>query len=250
MLLIPAIDIKEGRCVRLRQGDLEKNITVYNDDVVEQAIEWADLGAERIHIVDLDGAKLGKPVNAPLIREILQEMDPGVDIELGGGIRTLNQIEHYVDAGVRYVVIGTAAVKSPGFLHEACSAFPGQIIVALDAKDGVVATDGWVRSTGHDVVDLARRFQDYGVEAFLYTDIARDGMLAGVNVESTAALARAVNVPVIASGGMHTLEDVSALLTVESDGVMGAVLGRSLYEGTIDFEAALALLAQNQNRKF
>lgn len=242
MLLIPAIDIKDGRCVRLKQGDLEKNITVYNEDPVDQAGAWAELGAERIHLVDLDGAKTGKPVNAPLIREMIEEIDGAADIEIGGGIRSLEQIEKYLDAGARYIVIGTAAVKNPGFLHDACDNFPGSIVVAMDAKDGIVATDGWVKSTGINVVDLARKFEDYGVEAFLYTDIARDGMLSGVNVQATAALARAVSVPVIASGGMHTLEDVSALMKVESDGVMGAVLGRSLYEGTIDFAEALELV--------
>lgn len=242
MLLIPAIDLQKGRCVRLRQGDLENNVTVYNEDAVDQACQWADLGAERIHIVDLDGARTGRPSNAPLIREMIEEIGEDADIEVGGGIRTLEQIEAYLDVGVRYVVIGTAAVKTPGFLKEACSVFADNIIVALDAKNGIVATDGWVKSTGHDAVDLAKRFQDYGVSAFLYTDISRDGMLSGVNVEATAALARAVQVPVIASGGMHTLEDVKALLKVEDDGVMGAVLGRSLYEGTIDFAQAQKLV--------
>ena len=232
MLLIPAIDLQKGRCVRLRQGDLENNITVYNEDAVDQACQWADLGAERIHIVDLDGAKTGKPVNAPLIREMIEEIGEDAEIEVGGGIRTLDQIEAYLDAGVRYAVIGTAAVKTPGFLKEACAVFTDSIIVALDAKDGIVATDGWVKSTGHDVIDLAQRFEDYGVSA----------LLSGVNVDATAALARAVSVPVIASGGMHTLDDVRALLQVEKDGVMGAVLGRSLYEGTIDFAEAQKLV--------
>ena len=242
MLLIPAIDLQQGRCVRLRQGDLEKNVTVYNEDAVDQACQWADLGAQRIHIVDLDGAKTGKPVNASLIGEMIEEIGGDADIEVGGGIRSLEQIEVYLDAGVRYVVIGTAAVKTPGFLKEACSVVADHIITALDAKDGIVATDGWVKSTGHDAVDLAKRFEDYGVSAFLYTDISRDGMLSGVNVEATAALARAVSVPVIASGGMHTLEDVRTLMAVEADGVMGAVLGRSLYEGTIDFAEAQKLV--------
>lgn len=246
MLLIPAIDLQKGRCVRLRQGDLENNVTVYNEDAVDQACRWADLGAQRIHIVDLDGAKTGKPVNAPLIRDMIEEIGGDADIEVGGGIRTLSQIEAYLDAGVRYAVIGTAAVKTPGFLKEACAVFADHIIVALDAKDGIVATDGWVKSTGHEAVDLAKRFEDYGVSAFLYTDISRDGMLSGVNVEETAALARAVNVPVIASGGMHTLEDVKVLMAVESDGVMGAVLGRSLYEGTIDFAQAQQLVGADQ----
>ena len=242
MLLIPAIDLMAGRCVRLRQGDLENNITVYNENAVDQACQWAKLGAERIHIVDLDGAKTGEPINAAVIREMIEEIGSAAEIELGGGIRSLAQIEAYVDVGVKHVVVGTAAVKDPDFLAQACKAFPGQIVVALDAKEGIVASHGWVQSTGIRATDMACRFRDFGVSAFLYTDIARDGMLSGVNVEATAELARAVGLPVIASGGMHTLEDVRQLLKVESDGVMGAVLGRSLYEGTIDFAEAQALV--------
>ena len=244
MLLLPAIDIKNGRCVRLKQGDLEKNITVYNEDPVDQAAQWARLGARRIHLVDLDGAAAGKPVNAALIREMIAEIGSEKEIELGGGIRSLAQIEAYLEAGVTYAVVGTAAVKNPAFLEEACRAFPGRIICAVDAKGGFVATDGWVNTTSFEVKALARRFEDYGVAAFLYTDIARDGMLTGVNVEATAELARAVSVPVLASGGMHTLDDVRALLAVEKDGVAGAVLGRSLYEGTIKFDEALALVEE------
>ncbi len=244
MLLLPAIDIKNGRCVRLKQGDLEKNITVYNEDPVDQAAQWARLGAERIHLVDLDGAATGEPVNAALIREMIAEIGPGKEIELGGGIRSLGQIETYLEAGVTYAVVGTAAVKNPAFLVDACRAFPGRIICAVDAKNGMVATDGWVNTTEFEVKALARRFEDFGVAAFLYTDIARDGMLSGVNVEATAELARAVSVPVIASGGMHVLDDVRALLAVEKDGVAGAVLGRSLYEGTIKFDEALALVEE------
>ncbi len=244
MLLLPAIDIKNGRCVRLKQGDLEKNITVYNEDPVDQAAQWAKLGAERIHLVDLDGAATGEPVNAALIREMIAEIGPGKEIELGGGIRSLGQIETYLEAGVTYAVVGTAAVKNPAFLADACRAFPGRIICAVDAKNGMVATDGWVNTTEFEVKALARRFEDFGVAAFLYTDIARDGMLSGVNVEATAELARAVSVPVIASGGMHVLDDVRALLAVEKDGVAGAVLGRSLYEGTIKFDEAIALVEE------
>ncbi len=244
MLLLPAIDIKNGRCVRLKQGDLEKNITVYNEDPVDQAAQWAKLGAQRIHLVDLDGAATGEPVNAALIREMIAEIGAGKEIELGGGIRSLGQIEAYLDAGVTYAVVGTAAVKNPAFLAEACRAFPGRIICAVDAKNGMVATDGWVNTTEFEVKALAHRFEDFGVAAFLYTDIARDGMLSGVNVEATAELARAVSVPVLASGGMHTLDDVRALLAVEKDGVAGAVLGRSLYEGTIKFDEALALVEE------
>ena len=242
MLLIPAIDIKNGRCVRLRQGDLENNITVYSDDPVAVARQWADLGAERLHIVDLDGAATGRPVNAALIRDMVNEVSGDMEVELGGGLRSLEQVERYVDAGVSYAVIGTAALKRPGFLHEACSNFGGQIIVALDARDGLVATDGWQNTTSVKAVDIARKFEGYGFEAFLYTDIARDGMLTGCNVEATAELARAVNVPVIASGGVRDIEDIRKLLEVEADGVYGAILGRSLYEGTLRFEDALDLV--------
>ena len=246
MLLIPAIDIKNGRCVRLRQGDLENNITVYSDDPVAVARQWADLGAERLHIVDLDGAATGRPVNAALIRDMVNEVSGEMEVELGGGLRSLEQVERYIDAGVSYAVIGTAALKRPGFLHEACSNFGGQIIVALDARDGLVATDGWQNTTAIKAVDIARKFESYGVEAFLYTDIARDGMLTGCNVEATAELASAVSVPVIASGGVRDIEDIRRILAVEKDGVCGAILGRSLYEGTLRFEDALALVEAAQ----
>ena len=246
MLLIPAIDIKNGRCVRLRQGDLENNITVYSDDPVAVARQWADLGAERLHIVALDGAATGRPVNAALIRDMVNEVSGEMEVELGGGLRSLEQVERYIDAGVSYAVIGTAALKRPGFLHEACSNFGGQIIVALDARDGLVATDGWQNTTAIKAVDIARKFESYGVEAFLYTDIARDGMLTGCNVEATAELARAVSVPVIASGGVRDIEDIRRILAVEKDGVCGAILGRSLYEGTLRFEDALALVEAAQ----
>lgn len=242
MLLIPAIDIKDGRCVRLRQGDLHNNVTVYSEDPVAIARQWADMGAERLHIVDLDGAQSGKPTNVALIRAMVEEVRDEMQIELGGGIRTLEQLETFIDAGVDYAVIGTAAIKRPGFLHDACSNFGGQIIVALDAKDGKVATDGWQAVSSNHVIDLAKKFEGYGIEAFLYTDIARDGMLSGCNVEATEALARAVNVPVIASGGVRDLDDIRRLLQVEDSGVMGAILGRSLYEGTLNFEEALALV--------
>ena len=239
MLLIPAIDIKNGQCVRLQQGDLKNNITVYSSDPVAIARQWADQGAESLHIVDLDGAATGKPVNAALIREIVEEVRDEMDIELGGGLRSLEQLERYIDAGIDYAVIG------PGFLHDACSNFGGQIIVALDGKDGKVATDGWQSVTGNSVIDLAKKFEDYGVEAFLYTDIARDGMLTGCNIEATVALAEAVSVPVIASGGIRDINDIKRLLEVESSGIMGAILGRSLYEGTLDFKEALALVEEN-----
>jgi len=238
MLLIPAIDIKDGRCVRLRQGDME-TATVFSEDPVAMARHWVDLGARRLHVVDLNGARSGKPVNEPVIRRIVDQVGAEVPVQLGGGLRDLDTIERYIDGGVGFVVIGTAAVKNPGFLHDACSAFGGHVIVALDARDGKVATDGWSKLTGHDVVDLAVKFEDYGVEAILYTDIGRDGMLAGVNLDATVALARAVKIPVIASGGVATMEDIERLCSVQAEGVEAAVLGRSLYEGTLDFRAAL-----------
>jgi phosphoribosylformimino-5-aminoimidazole carboxamide ribotide isomerase len=238
MLLIPAIDIKDGRCVRLRQGDM-KSATVFSENPVAMARHWVDLGARRLHVVDLNGARSGRPVNEAVIRRIVEEVGAEVPVQLGGGLRDLDTIERYIDGGVGFVVIGTAAVKSPGFLHDACSAFGGHVIVALDARDGKVATDGWSKLTGHDVVDLAVKFEDYGVEAILYTDIGRDGMLSGLNLEATVALARAVKIPVIASGGVATMEDIERLCSVQSEGIEAAVLGRSLYEGTLDFRAAL-----------
>ncbi len=238
MLLIPAIDLKDGKCVRLRQGDMD-DATVFSDDPVEVAERWADLGAKRLHLVDLNGAIAGKPRNETVIREILNAMGGDVPVQIGGGIRDLDTIERYLDAGITYVIIGTAAVKSPGFLQDACTAFPGQIIVGLDAKDGHVATDGWSKLTKHSVTDLAKKFEDYGCEAIIYTDIGRDGMLTGVNVEATVALARHVRIPVIASGGITDMRDVDALCAVQEDGVEGAILGRSIYEGTLDFQAAV-----------
>jgi phosphoribosylformimino-5-aminoimidazole carboxamide ribotide isomerase len=239
MLLIPAIDIKDGQCVRLRQGDME-TATVFSDDPVQMARHWVDQGARRLHIVDLNGARSGKPVNEPVVRRILRAVGDQVPVQLGGGLRDLDIIERYIDDGISFVVIGTAAVKNPGFLQDACSAFGGHVIVALDAKGGKVATDGWSKLTGHDVVDLAKKFEDYGVDAVLYTDIGRDGMLGGVNVEATVALARAVKIPIIASGGVGTIDDIDRLCKVEGDGVEAVVLGRSLYEGTLDFKDAQA----------
>jgi len=239
MLLIPAIDLKDGRCVRLRQGDMDR-ATVFSDDPAATARQWVDLGARRLHLVDLNGAFAGKPRNEAAIRAILAEVGHEVPVQIGGGIRDLDTIERYLDGGIAYVIIGTAAVKNPGFLHDACGAFPGQVIVGLDAKDGKVATDGWSKLTGHDVLDLARKFQGYGVEAVIYTDIGRDGMLTGVNVEATVRLARGLDVPVIASGGVAALTDVDALCAVEHEGIDAAIVGRAIYEGTLDFTAAQA----------
>jgi len=238
MLLIPAIDLKDGRCVRLKQGNLADE-SVVSEDPEAVARHWLGLGAERIHLVDLDGAVAGKPQNAAIIRAIVEAVGAEVPVQLGGGIRSLETIERYLDSGVSYVIIGTAAVKSPGFLHDACNAFPGQVIVGLDARDGKVATDGWSKLTRHDVIDLARKFEGYGIEGIIYTDIGRDGMLTGVNIEATVKLAKAVSVPVYASGGVTNLDDIDKLLAVESEGIDGVILGRSLYEGTLDFTAAL-----------
>ncbi len=239
MLLIPAIDLKDGKCVRLRQGDMQ-DVTVFSEDPVEMARHWVASGARRLHVVDLNGARSGHPGNESVIKKIVKAVGEQIPVQLGGGIRDLDTIERYIDDGVSFVVIGTAAVKNPGYLHDACTAFAGHVIVALDAKGGKVATDGWSKMTGHDVVDLGRKFEDYGVEAILYTDIGRDGMLTGVNIEATVELARAVKIPVIASGGVADMRDIDALCAVQADGVEAAILGRSLYEGTLDFKAALA----------
>lgn len=243
MLIIPAIDLKDGHCVRLKQGSMQ-DATVFSEDPGAMARHWINQGCKRLHLVDLNGAFAGKPVNESAIKAIVDEVGTDIPIQLGGGIRDLETIERYLDDGVSYVIIGTAAVKNPGFLHEACYAFPGQVIVGLDAKDGKVAVDGWSKLTGHDVIDLAKKFEDYGVEAVVYTDIGRDGMLTGVNIEATVNLAQALLIPVIASGGITDLEDVKRLCAVEDEGIMGAITGRAIYEGTLDFAAAQALAEQ------
>lgn len=240
MLIIPAIDIKDGHCVRLKQGMMQ-DATVFSEAPADMAKHWLEQGAERLHLVDLNGAFAGKPVNEKAIKAIVDEVAGRMPIQLGGGIRDLDTIERYLDDGIDFVIIGTAAVKNPGFLHEACDAFPGQIIVGLDAKDGKVAVDGWSKLTGHDVIDLAKKFEDYGVEAVVYTDIGRDGMLTGVNIEATVTLAQSLRIPVIASGGITDLEDVRRLCAVEHEGIMGAITGRAIYEGTLDFAAACKL---------
>ncbi|HLR77660.1 MAG TPA: 1-(5-phosphoribosyl)-5-[(5-phosphoribosylamino)methylideneamino]imidazole-4-carboxamide isomerase [Burkholderiaceae bacterium] len=240
MLLIPAIDLQDGHCVRLRQGDLGDS-TVFSDDPGAMALQWLDQGARRLHLVDLNGAVAGKPRNGAAIRAIVDSIDGEIPIQIGGGIRDLDTIEYYLDNGISYVIIGTAAVKDPGFLRDACTAFSGHIIVGLDARDGKVATDGWSKLSRHDVLDLARKFEDYGCEAIIYTDIARDGMLSGVNIDATVRLARHVDIPIIASGGVTNLDDIRGLCAVADEGIEGAILGRSLYEGTLDFAEAQEL---------
>ena len=242
MLIIPAIDLKDGTCVRLEQGRMD-SATVFSKQPGKTAAQWTERGARRLHVVDLNGAVAGKPRNEGAIKEIIAAVDSDVPVQVGGGIRDLDTIERYLDDGVSFIVIGTAAVKNPGFLHEACDAFPGHIIVGLDAKDGKVATDGWSKLTGHDVVDLAKRFQDYGVEAVIYTDIGRDGMMTGVNIDATVRLAKALSVPVIASGGLASLDDIKRLCEVENEGITGCIAGRAVYEGKLDFAAALKVAA-------
>ncbi|MFG6458875.1 1-(5-phosphoribosyl)-5-[(5-phosphoribosylamino)methylideneamino]imidazole-4-carboxamide isomerase [Roseateles sp. BYS96W] len=239
MLLIPAIDLKDGRCVRLKQGDMNDS-TTFGEDPAAMARRWVDAGARRLHLVDLNGAFAGKPVNEAAIKAIIKEVGDEIPIQLGGGIRDLDTIERYLDDGLSYVIIGTAAVKNPGFLKDACSAFGGHIIVGLDAKDGKVATDGWSKLTGHEVIDMGQKFQDYGVEGIIYTDIGRDGMLTGINIDATVKLAQALTIPVIASGGLSNIADIERLCAVYEDGVEGVICGRSIYTGDLDFAAGQA----------
>lgn len=237
MLLIPAIDLKDGQCVRLKQGDMDQ-ATIFSEDPAAMARKWVDLGARRLHLVDLNGAFAGKPKNLEAIEAILKEVGDEIPVQLGGGIRSLETIEKYLDTGLSYVIIGTAAVKDPGFLQDACTAFAGSIIVGLDAKDGKVATDGWSKLTGHEVIDLAQKFEDYGVESIVYTDIGRDGMLQGINIEATVKLAQTVGISVIASGGLSNLNDIGQLCEVEGEGIEGVICGRAIYSGDLDFLVA------------
>ncbi|MES2938410.1 MAG: 1-(5-phosphoribosyl)-5-[(5-phosphoribosylamino)methylideneamino]imidazole-4-carboxamide isomerase [Pseudomonadota bacterium] len=237
MLLIPAIDLKDGHCVRLKQGDMDQ-ATIFSEDPAAMARNWLARGARRLHLVDLNGAFAGKPQNMTAIKTILRAVGDDIPVQLGGGIRDLDTIEKYIDAGLRYVIIGTAAVKNPGFLKDACTAFGGHVIVGLDAKDGKVATDGWSKLTGHEVVDLARKFEDYGVDAIVYTDIGRDGMLTGINIEATVKLAQSLSIPVIASGGLSNMADIEKLCAVEDEGIEGVICGRAIYSGDLDFVKA------------
>ncbi len=239
MLVIPAIDIKDGKCVRLRRGDMD-DATVFAVDPVAAADRWVAAGARRLHVVDLDGATTGKPISADIIAQIC-EKHPNVPLQVGGGIRDEDTIERYIESGVRYVILGTKAVNEPHFVSDLCAEFAGHIIVGLDVKEGRLAVDGWSKLSGHDLIDLAQHFENDGVEAIIYTDVQRDGMLSGVNVETTVALAEAVRIPVIAAGGVHDLEDVRRLCAVADSGITGAITGRAIYAGTLDFAAAQAL---------
>ena len=239
MLIIPAIDLKNGTCVRLRQGRME-DATVYSDDPVATATRWVDAGAQRLHVVDLDGAFAGKPENKEAVVGILAK-HPELPVQLGGGVRDIATIDAYLELGLRWVIIGTQAVKEPEFVTEACRQFPDQIIVGVDAKDGWVATEGWAEASTASAVEVVKRFADVGVSSIVYTDIGRDGMLSGVNIEATASLARETGCSVIASGGLKGLSDVTELLAVEADGVIGAITGRAIYEGTLDLSEAIGL---------
>lgn len=239
MILIPAIDLKDGKCVRLRQGRMEDD-TVFSDDPVAMAGHWVERGARRLHLVDLNGAFAGKPVHGEVVKEIARNF-PDLPIQIGGGIRTPEIIESYLEAGVQWLIIGTKAVEEPSFVKEMCDRFPGHIIVGLDARDGKVATDGWAVTTDVDVTELAKQFEQDGVQSIVYTDISRDGMMQGVNAEATAALAQAVSIPIIASGGITNLDDIDALCKVAHQGIEGAITGRAIYENTLDFAAGQAL---------
>ncbi len=243
MILIPAIDLKEGHCVRLRQGNMDES-TVFSDDPVAMAGKWASQGCTRLHLVDLDGAFEGEPVNADVIEEICTSF-PDLPIQIGGGIRNIETVESYLEAGVSYVIIGTMAVKRPEFITQLCAEFPGNVIVGIDAKDGLVAVHGWAEDSDHTAQDLALRFEDQGVAAIVYTDISRDGMMEGVNVEATKQLAEAISVPVIASGGVTDLECILQLNEVKDSGIEGVIIGRALYERTISLPEAQSYIDQH-----
>jgi len=239
MLLIPAIDIKDGKCVRLRQGRMDDE-TIYADNPLDMAKRWVEAGARRLHLVDLDGALVGKPVNAAIVHDIAEAF-PDVPIQIGGGIRDEDTIQTYLNAGVSYVIIGTKAVTAPHFVSDVCLEFPGHIIVGLDAKDGKVATDGWSKLSRHDALDMAKHFEDDGVVSIIFTDIGRDGMMNSVNTEATVELCKHITIPVIASGGITNLDDIRSLLAVAEEGIEGAITGRAIYEGTLDFAEAQKL---------
>jgi phosphoribosylformimino-5-aminoimidazole carboxamide ribotide isomerase len=244
MIIIPAIDLKEGRCVRLEQGLMEKN-TVYSDDPVAQALIWQEQGGELLHIVDLDGAFAGVPCNREAIAGIVRAID--IPTELGGGIRDLATIEAYLQLGVGRIILGTVAKENPALVAEACRLFPGRIVVGIDAKGGKVAVHGWADVTEKSAVELAREMEGYGVEAIIYTDIARDGMLQGPNIEATRQLAEAISIPVIASGGLSNLKDIENLMAIESSGVIGVITGKAIYDGAIDLREAVALTKRGQH---
>ena len=236
MIIIPAIDLKDGQCVRLRKGIME-DTTVFSNNPTEMASKWVAEGARRLHLVDLNGAFEGKPINADCVNEITKSF-PDLPVQIGGGIRDLQTASAYIEAGISYLIIGTMAVTNPDFVEKLCDEFPNKIIVGLDANNGLVATDGWAKQTDIDVVELSKKYEQYGVNSIVYTDIARDGMMQGVNVEATANLAKKTSIPIIASGGITNLDDIAALLKNAHHGIMGAITGRAIYEGQLDFNDA------------
>ncbi len=238
MIIFPAIDLKEGRCVRLEQGLMDRD-TVYNDDPADQARIWQELGGEYLHIVDLDGAFAGTPKNRAAIEAIVAAID--IPSELGGGIRDLQTIEAYLDLGINRVILGTIAKEKPELVKQACRLFPGQIVVGIDAKDGLVAVRGWADVTEKKATEMAKEMEDFGVEAIIYTDIARDGMMQGPNIGATKALAESITIPVIASGGLSTLDDIRRLIEIEASGVTGVITGKAIYSGAIELQEAVAL---------
>lgn len=242
MLLIPAIDIKDGKCVRLRQGRMQE-VTTYSDNPVDMAKRWVNAGARRLHLVDLDGATAGKPINIDIIHEITASF-PDIPIQIGGGIRNKDTIQQYLDAGANYVIIGTMAITTPHFIDDACLAFPGHIIIGLDAKQGKLATNGWSKLSRYDIYDIAKRFENAGVVSIIFTDIERDGMMSHVNIEATLDLCKHVTIPVIASGGIADLDDIRAVSSIAHAGVEGAITGRAIYEGALDFAEAQKLADQ------
>ena len=239
MIIIPAIDLKDGQCVRLRKGVMD-DTTVFSNNPTEMAAKWVDEGARRLHLVDLNGAFEGKPINEDCIKEITRTF-PKLPVQIGGGIRDLKTASAYIDAGISYLIIGTMAVKNPDFVKELCLEFPSKIIVGLDANNGFVATDGWAEQTNINVLDLAKKYEQYGVSSIVYTDIARDGMMQGVNVEATANLADKTSIPIIASGGVTNLDDIATLLKNAHYGIIGAITGRAIYEGQLNFRDAQAM---------
>ncbi len=236
MLLLPAIDLKDGQCVRLRQGRME-DTTVFSDSPVDTATRWVNAGAKRLHLVDLNGAFDGVPVNNAAVEAIAKKF-PDLPIQIGGGIRDAKTVQAYLDAGMSYCIIGTKAVEDPEFVKDLCKQFPGHIIVGIDAKNGMVATDGWAEVSSVSAIDLAKQFEQAGVVAIVYTDISRDGMMQGVNLDATVTLAESIDIPVIASGGVTNMDDIIELCEVEHSGISGIILGRSIYEGTIDLAEA------------
>ncbi len=236
MIIIPAIDLKDGQCVRLRKGIME-DTTVFSNNPTEMASKWVAEGARRLHLVDLNGAFEGRPINADCVNEITRSF-PDLPVQIGGGIRDLQTANAYIEAGISYLIIGTMAVTNSDFVKNLCDEFPNKIIVGLDANNGLVATDGWAKQTDIDVVELSKKYEQYGVSSIIYTDIARDGMMQGVNVEATANLAKKTSIPIIASGGITNLDDIAALLKNAHHGIMGAITGRAIYEGQLDFNDA------------